>query len=36
MSKCEHLKSEERNRIAELKSSDPGVNAIARELGCNT
>ena len=33
MLEYEHLKSEDRNRIAELKASGPGVNAIARDLG---
>ena len=33
MSEYDHLKSEERDRIAELKASGLGVNAIARDLG---
>jgi len=33
MSEYEHLKSEERDRIAELKAIGLGVNAIARDLG---
>ena len=33
MSEYDHLKSEERDRIAELKANGLGVNAIARDLG---
>ena len=35
MSEYEHLESEERDRIAELKASGLGVSAIARDPGRN-